>query len=40
MQESLEMSVMEREQPLIEMDGVDIVNDGNLILSGVSLKVH
>ena len=34
------MSVMEREQPLIEMDGVDIVNDGNLILSGVSLKVH
>lgn len=40
MQESLEMSVMEREQPLIEMDGVDIVNDGNLILSGVLLKVH
>ncbi len=40
MQEKLEMSQAQASLPLIELDNVDIVNDGNLILSDVSLKVN
>lgn len=39
MQEKLEISHTQDSLPIIELDNVDIVNDGHLILSNVSLKV-